>query len=180
MGRVVKICAAIAALWCQNVMAAAGEAPGPALEMRQLQLFQGSWQCNGNQSDSVFGAGHAVQTAVSGKTDFDGHWMVVRFSERRTKANDHPTDGVFYFGFDPAAKQFVANWIDNLGGWGRQLSPGWQNDTLILTGDYNTGGQKLGARDTFQKKNDRSYVHRAELQKGDGTWVPLIEETCTK
>ncbi|MFO1183709.1 MAG: DUF1579 family protein [Bauldia sp.] len=160
--------------WVGAALAAA-PASSPASD---LAAFHGKWVCSGNQTDSVFGSGHALVTDASGRSDLDGKWTIVRFDERRTKVNDHPTKGLYEFGYDDAAKQLQVYWIDSLGGFGRQTSAGWQNDTLVLFGDYTTGGQKLAARDTFQKKAGRSFVHRAELQKGDGTWVLVLEETC--
>ena len=148
----------------------------PAPEMNELKVFEGAWVCTGNQSDSVFGSAHPIQTNVTGKSDLGGFWISVRYQEAITQENDHPATGVYSYSYDPTANQFIAIWTDNLGGWGVQTSPGWQDNKLVLVGDYTTAGQKIAARDTFTKTNV-GIDHLSELQSM-GQWIPLLSESC--
>jgi len=151
----------------------------PATEINQLFVLEGNLTCTGQQTDSVFGPAHAIQTTMSGKRDLNGYWVTVRYDEKKTTDNPKPASGVYNYGWDPAAGHYVAFWIDSLGGFGTQTSSGWENGTMILVGDYNTGGQRIGARDTFTKTNAGIVSHLAELLV-QGEWVKLSSETCHK
>jgi hypothetical protein len=149
----------------------------PPAQMDQLKAFLGTWTCSGNQGDSLFGSAHPVQSAVTGKADLGGFWVQVRFEEQKTAENDHPATGVYSYSYNPTAKQFVAIWTDSLGGWGTQTSAGWLGDTLVLVGDYDVAGQKIGARDTFQRTSAGIVSHLSELQV-QGQWIKLQNEFC--
>ena len=153
--------------------------PKPAPQMAQLNVFTGQWSCFGRQADSIFGTAHPIDTLQLGTADLDGFWVVVRYTELRTGDNDHPSTGVYQYGYDPAGKQYLATWTDNFGGWGTQTSPGWQGNKLVLTGDYNSNGQRIPARDTFEQASTTQIVHTSELQ-ANGQWIPLQSETCSK
>ncbi len=144
-----------------------------------MRYFAGTWSCFGAQPDSVFGAAHEVQTLAVAAYDLGGHWMSFRFTELRTGDNDNPSTGVYQYGYDTAANQYIATWTDNYGGWGTQTSKGWDGDNLVLVGDYNINGQKIAARDTFEKANSTRMIHEAELQV-NGEWITLQSETCDK
>ena len=153
--------------------------PKPAAQMAQLAAFTGTYSCFGRQADSVFGSAHPIDTLQQGVADLSGFWVVVRYTELLTGDNTDPSTGTYTYGYDTAAKQFFASWNDSFGGWGTQTSAGWDGNKLVLTGDYNSNGQKIPARDTFEQANATTLVHTSELQ-AMGQWVTLQSETCTK
>ena len=146
-------------------------------QMDQLKVFEGTWTCSGDQGHSLYGSSHSVETAVTGTADLGGAWIRVRYEENKTAENEHPTAGVYSYSYDPAAKQFVAIWTDSLGGWGTEISSGWQGGTMVLVGDYNTDGQKIGVRDTFQTTSAGGLNHVSELLF-NGQSAKLHAERC--
>jgi Protein of unknown function (DUF1579) len=164
-----------AAAFAQTAPAPA--APKPAPQMAQLNAFTGTWSCFGNQADSVFGTEHPIDTLQVGTVELGGFWVVVRYTELLTGDNEDPSTGTYTYGYD--GKQFMATWVDNFGGWGTQTSPGWEGNKLVLVGDYNSNGQKIPARDTFEQASTNQIVHTSELQ-ANGDWVTLQSETCSK
>jgi hypothetical protein len=153
--------------------------PRPAPQTAQLGFLAGTWSCIGAQPSSVFGPAHEVQALAVGTFDLDGHWLTMRVTELRTGDNEQPGAWVYNFGYDSVGKQYVANWVDNFGGWGVQNAPAVQNNTLVLTGTYNVDGQKIPARDTFERANATTMVHTSEMQAG-GNWITVVSETCHK
>jgi hypothetical protein len=159
--------------------ALAQEAPKPAPEMSQVKYFAGSWKCSGDAPASPFGPAHKTQSTMTLKLDLDGFWYAGMMTEMKTASNPHPVKGMVHVGYDASAKQYVVLWLDNFGSWATEMSPGWQGDTMMFTGDQMVMGEKAGARDTFVKKSDTEYTHKFELQM-KGQWSPIVDETCKK
>jgi hypothetical protein len=154
-------------------------APKPAPEMSQLKYFAGSWTCSGNAPASPFGPAHQTKTSIMLKSDLDGFWYAGTVTEMKTASNTHPVKGMLHFGYDATAKKFVQVWVDNFGSWSAEMSPGWQGDTLVWTGDQTIMGEKATARDTLVKKSDTEFTHKFELNM-KGQWSPIVDETCKK
>jgi hypothetical protein len=72
----------------------------------------------------------------------------------------------------------VLLWVDNMGAWSTETSPGWQGDTMVWTGEGSLNGMKVGSRDTFTKKGADLH-HVGEVQM-DGKWVTLQDELCKR
>jgi len=153
--------------------------PKPAPEMKQLDLFLGTWKCEGKMLANPMGPEHTVKSTVTGKTDLDGFWVAVRIDEKKTKDSPMPIKGNFQITYDAATKKFQAVWNDNFGGWGQMTSAGWEGDKITFTGEMYGMGQKMGSRDSFTKKSDKEMVHTGEMQAG-GKWAPMMEDTCKK
>jgi hypothetical protein len=159
--------------------ALAQQPPKPAPELSQVKYFSGSWTCSGDAPASPFGPAHKTQSSLTLKPDLDGFWYDGMMTEMKTASNTHPVKGMVHVGYDSAAKQYVMVWIDNFGSHATEMSPGWQGDTMVWTGDQNVMGEKATARDTFVKKSDTEYTHKFELQT-KGQWSPIVDETCKK
>jgi hypothetical protein len=156
---------AAAALLLVGSSALAQQAPRPAPAMSQIKYFAGSWACSGDAPASPFGAAHKTQSSVVLRLGVDGFWYSGTFTEMKTASNTQPAKGVFHLGYDAAGKQFVMTSVDNFGSWATEMSPGWQGDTMVWTGDQVTMGEKGGARDTFVKKGDAEFTQvRTEPQ----------------
>jgi len=155
------------------------DAPKPSPELAQLKYFAGSWTCSGDAPASPFGPAHKTETSVMIRSDLDGFWYAGTVAERKTASNTQPVKGMIHLGYDATAKQYVVLWVDNFGSWATEMSPGWQGDTMVYTGDQMIMGEKAAARDTFVKKSDTEYTHKFELQM-KGQWSPIVDETCKK
>ena len=151
----------------------------PAPELSQLKYFAGSWTCAGDAPASPFGPAHKTKSSLMLKSDLDGFWYDGMMTEMKTASNTHPVKGMLHLGYDSTAKQYVLVWLDNFGSWATEMSPGWQGDTMVWTGEQMALGEKATARDTFVKKSDTEYTHKVELNM-KGKWSPIVDETCKK
>jgi hypothetical protein len=159
-------------------LAAAEGPPSPAAEMANLQIFDGSWTCRGQVPASPMGPGGAIEGTVVSASDLGGFWQ--SGTVKSTGAGMPGTmEGMFHMTYDPAVKQYVLLWVDNMGGWSQATSPGWQDDALVFTGTSSMGGHKVNVRDTFRKAADGSLQHDWEAEM-DGKWTSMGSETCTK
>jgi hypothetical protein len=159
--------------------ALAQQAPKPAPEMSQVKYFAGSWKCSGDAPASPFGPAHKTQSSLTLKSDLDGFWYAGTMAEMKTASNTQPVKGMVHIGYDPKGKQYAMVWVDNFGSWATEMSPGWQGDTQVWTGDMMVMGDKTTARDTFVKKSDNEFTHKFELNM-KGQWAPIVDETCKK
>jgi hypothetical protein len=153
--------------------------PKPAPELSQLKYFAGSWTCSGDAPTSPFGPAHKTQSTLTLKTDLDGFWYDGMMTEMKTASNTHPVKGMLHLGYDPASKQYVQVWVDNTGSWSTEMSPGWEGDTMTLTGDQVVMGKKGTAKDTITKKGPNQFAHKFELTM-DGQTHTIVDETCKK
>ncbi len=158
--------------------AAAQGAPHPAPEIAQLKPFEGRWSCSGQMNASPFGPAHPTITSVMAHSDLGGFWVSGRVVESKTAESPMPIEGMFHQTWDPGAKHFLMLWVDNMGGWSQETSPGWQDGTIVWTGEAYGDGQKMGTRDSFTQKGAGELLHTMALNTG-GRWVTLGEETCT-
>ncbi len=173
------ITASAAVLLLVASSALAQQASKPAPEMSQLKYFSGSWTCSGDAPASPFGPAHKTESSMTIKLDLDGFWYDGMVSERKTASNTQPMKGMVHLGYEATGKQFAMVWVDNFGSWATEMSPGWQGDTMVWTGDQMLMGEKAGARDTFVRKSDTEYTHKFELNM-KGQWSPIVDETCKK
>ena len=155
---------------------AAMAAPKPAPEMAQLKFFDGSWTCNGDSPATPMGPAQKTKSAVKSHTAMNGFWQAGTVSMSSPAMS---MEGMFHITYDAAAKQYVMLWMDNMGGYAQQTSPGWDGDKVVYTGEGSMMGQKMQARDTFIKNADGSFKHTSEAQM-NGQWTSMGEETCKK
>ncbi len=162
------------------VAAAAPEAPpAPPKELDQLDVFEGTWKCEGHSPESPFGPARKMTTVVKIYSDLDGFWLSGEVEEQPSADNPKPLKGKFHWTYDTTDKRFEAGWIDNMGGWATQSSPGWQGERITFDGEMVANGQKLPARDVFEKKADKELLHSFEAQVGE-KWTKLGEEVCRR
>jgi hypothetical protein len=105
-------------------------------------------------------------------------WISGQVEEAAAKDNPHPYKGMMHMTYDAAAKNFMMLWVDNLGGWATQTSPGWVGDKMVWLGSGSMAGKKVTARDTFTKKG-ADLQHLGELEL-DGTWIVVQDEVCKR
>lgn len=176
MNRRSKIATLAVALWLPIGLAFAQEAPKPAPELSQIASFEGSWSCTGKMNDSPLGPGGPMTSTADIKKDLGGFFQsgVIKGSIPKQP----PFEGRFYVTYNPAAKQFVMQWVDNMGGWSTNTSAGWKGDVMVYEGESHMGPQTFRSRDTFTR-GAGTMKHTWEAQM-NGKWVPLGEENCKK
>lgn len=176
------LAAALAAAPCALAQGAADKKmdkpamPMPAPEMAKLGFFDGDWSCSG---EGMMEPGGPMMKMSSTVTDVDlgGFWQ--SGTVKGTTPGKPPFTGNFHLGWDAAAKQYVMLWVDNMGAWSMERSPGWEGDKLVFIGDTQMGADKMRVRDTFTRNADGSMTHKAEMETG-GSWTKMMEETCRK
>ena len=170
-----------AALPCATAQAAdekkAPMAPKPAAEMSGLKFFDGGWTCAGEGMMDPGGPMHKMTSTVKSHSDLNGFWQSGMV--KGTTPGMPGFEGMFHMTWDPAAKQYVMFWVDNMGGWSQTRASGWDGNKIVFAGDSQMGTEKMGSRDTFVKNADGSMHHTGEMEMG-GKWVKGMEETCKK
>ena len=154
--------------------AAAGmPAPKPAPEMAQLKAFDGTWSCEGEMPAGPQGPARKTRTTVKSHVGMNGFWQVGTVTMAAP-----PMEGTFHITYDAGQKKYVMVWVDNMGGYSQQSSPGWEGDKMVYTGEGSMMGEKMQARDTFTRSADgASFKHASEAQT-NGQWTSMGEETC--
>jgi hypothetical protein len=160
-----------AVAFAQSAPAAPPKAP---VEIDQLPLVGGKFECKGKNFASPLSPEHATRLILSSNRELDGFWYIVQGTEKKTAVN--PTPGKFRsaFGYDTASKKFVTLFIDNLGGYGMETADTVSAGKAVFTGTYTLNGTDYNVRDTFMPTG-----HLGEVQVG-GNWKKGDEETCTK
>jgi hypothetical protein len=181
--KVALLAAALAAVPCMAVLAAEKKAdkpmahPKPASEMANLKFFDGSWSCSGEGVMEPGGPMMKMTSSVKSHSDLGGFWQSGMVKGGPTGMP--PFEGMFHMTWDPAAKQYLMLWVDNMGGWSQMRSSGWEGDKIVFTGDSQMGTMKMRARDTFTRKGDGTMTHMSEGEVG-GNWSKMMDETCRK
>ena len=175
--KTVLVSAAVLLLVASSTLAQG--APKPAAEMSQLKYWAGTWNCTGDSPAGPFGPAHKTESSFTLKSDLDGFWLTGPLAEKKTASNTQPVKGMLHLGYEPKSKQFVMVWVDNFGTWATEMSPGWQGDSSVWTGDQMMNGEKIGARDSYVKKGDAEFTHKYEMNQ-KGQWTVVVEETCKK
>jgi hypothetical protein len=147
--------------------------PSPALD--QLKFFAGDWQCAG--TGYVEGKGHPTSAKVHAAWELNNFFLGLRYEEQQTEVNPMPVTAVEHWGYGDEIKKLIAGQVDSMGGYGTQVTAGWEGDRLVWVGDYHWMGTKMASRDTFMRRGANEITHLGELQ-AKGAWTKLDEETC--
>lgn len=158
-------------------VAQAQEMPKPAPEMAQLAYFVGDWTCEGKMHATPMTPAGTMTGSVSAKMDLGGFFLTIAVTGN--SPGMPPFQGIVHETFDPAAKQFVMYWFDNMGTLARSTSAGVKDNVMVYEGDSQMGGMTMKTRDTFTKHADGSFTHAWAGQMG-GTWTEMGEQTCKK
>ena len=171
---------AVVAVLAPAVMLAAApeEAMKPAAEMSNLKWFDGNWTCDGTIVPGPMGPGGKVTSSVKSHLDFGGFWQSGMV--RSSMGGKPGMEGMFHITYDPGPKEYVMLWVDNMGGYAKETSSGWEGDKIVFSGQTAMGGKQMGTRDTFTKAGAGSMKHDWEGQMEGATWSPMGSETCKR
>jgi len=142
---------------------------------KEIEVFaplQGKWSCAG-----VFPSnGKKIESQITFAPDLDGAWLV--------KRHDDLPPNVFhdaeYWGFDSAAKQFVAYIYDNFGGVRKFTSSGWADDKLTWLGEPSKSDPPRLERFVYQRDTPTQIVVNWEVKAGAKDWSIGDTLTCKK
>ena len=181
--KVALLAGALAVVPCTSALAAEKKAdkpmapPKPAAEVAKLKFFDGTWSCSGEGAMEPGGPMVKMTSSVRSHSDLGGFWQ--SGTVKGGPAGQPPFEGMFHMTWDPAAKQYLMFWVDNMGGWSQTRSSGWEGEKIAFTGDSQMGTMKMRTRDTFAKKGGGTMTHLGETEVG-GKWTKMMDETCRK
>lgn len=143
-----------------TALAAPAEASHAALQdsLRPLLFFRGYWSCAGRFANGKAIRSHEVSTPI-----LDGHWLRMRHVDNPP----HRYKALELWRYDAAVNRFRVLIFDNSGGVRRYVSPGWQNDTLILN---NTAASGYIDRFVFKRHGNANYRVTYAAKTGAGKW----------
>jgi hypothetical protein len=160
----------------------AAASPTPAAlppELAELRLFLGTWRCLGTVPATALGPARKTDAIAKVTASLDGAWTEFRYEQRKTPENPMPLKLTMLWGYDRPAKQFHRVAHSNLGTWDMGTSPGWQQDTLVWTGE--TGGLlgKIPFRNQVTRRSPRELVLTTEYQV-QGQWLSIGTDVCKR
>lgn len=155
--------------------APAPESGGPPGAGR-FDAFVGDWDCSGQVFAHGAALAHATEARAHGEQAAGGRWVLFRYDEVKTAANPKPFHIDQYFGYDPAAKQFVSVAVDTVGHFS-ETAPGWSGDTITF--DEVADGKVVG-HDTFTLDGRDGISHSGADRNKEGEWIKTDEETCRR
>jgi hypothetical protein len=163
----------IAAVAMSVVLSMNGQTDSPLKPaLSSLAYFQGGWSCDGH----FFKVDRKISADLTFRSDLNGAWLVLRHDDRPP----NQFHAMEFWGFDEAAKQYVAVITDSGGGLRWFTSPGWTEDRLVWTGDNLSFRQNATQRFTFVKKNAREFVMTYAAVRGEGEWTSVDTLTCSR
>lgn len=151
--------------------------PGPSehklkKEVAAFAPLQGQWSCAG-----VFPSnGKKIESKIAFVADLDGAGLVKRHDDLPPNVF-HDAD---YWGFDSAAKQFVAYIYDNFGGVRKFSSAGWADSKLIWLGEPSKSDPVRLERFVYQRDSPTQMEVNWEVKQGAKDWAIGDTLTCKK
>lgn len=160
-------------LLAQVAMPAPTAVPNPTPDLSAFAYMQGTWTCHGTLR------GKDRPDTFTGTTTLGGRYLVTHdvapaFDAYRTSAIHSDT----YYTYDSQNKRYVSVEVDDFGGYGYALSPGWQGDTMVWTDKSAADGSI--AISTVSKVSDAEYNVRATGTDARGKAVPVLMTNCKK
>jgi hypothetical protein len=141
-------------------------------QVESFSLFEGKWSCEGIFPKS----GKHIASQIVFAPDLEGAWLAVRH-------DDMPPDrfhALELWGFDSAAKNFIAFIYDNFGGVRKFTSAGLASDQLIWKGESTKADPSITERFVFNLKDASQFVVNYEVQRDSADWVIGDTLTCKK
>jgi hypothetical protein len=160
-------------LVCLLVAASAFAAGNP-----NLQPLSGDWNCTGIAFANEMGPEHPTKATVHSAWILNDKWLRVDYKEMKTVKNPHPIAAEMVMTYNEAEKKVASGCLDNMGGYCTEEAPGWDGDSLVLSGNGNFGGKAMKVRDTFTK--GKGWIKHMGEVEANGSWMKLDEETCKK
>ena len=142
---------------------------GNAEPMKELEVYKGNlgkWSCDAKET----GSGKSFKASFEISSEFEGDTYIEKYAEVANA--DHPSawKAVFLMSYDPEAKRWVRNGVDNSGGRNAASSTGWQGDTWVWENDgVNIVVTRSGTKRTF-----------AVDVKDAGNVKRVVEASCKK
>ena len=154
----------------------------PAAEIEQMAKgMVGTWSCDGKSADMGKPTMHPIQSTMKMTRELDGHWIMVDYSEKKTKENPMPFAFKEAIGFNKAEGKFHRMFIDNMGGTALMKAlPAAQDGKMEWTGDAMMGNQKMPMKDVITMKGEKEAMIDVSMQAPDGKWMNVAQMSCKK
>jgi hypothetical protein len=112
--------------------------PDPKPDLSSMSFLVGTWKCHSSAR------GSARTSTTTYTMDYDGRWLKAHdvapvFDKFRTR----PIVADTWLTYNPDNKMWVNTTVDNFGGYGIAMSPGWDGNkltsTVAMSNDGSTG-----------------------------------------
>jgi hypothetical protein len=141
----------------------------PPIELKQLEVFLGSWKADGEAKPGSPEAGR-MRTADTYEWYHGGFFMIDR-GELRVDDNE-PDKHVWMFGFDPSTGLYPIHAFDSRGNY-RLYQASVENRTWTFTGEWER------ARIVFSEDGQR-FTADWEFTVDGSRWAPLCHITAIR
>jgi hypothetical protein len=161
--------------------AAAPTPPAPPTPSKELEAFmkpfEGTWKCESTFPAGMFGPNEmTVKSTAKFKKDMGGFFWKGDYQVAKQKGVP-PFGAQFWIGYSKGTGELTYTSVDAMGGTSLESGKP-EADTVTLTGEAMTMGQKAKVRETLWHK-DKEGGHTFELDMGKG-WMPMGKDTCKK
>jgi Protein of unknown function (DUF1579) len=152
----------------------------PAAENDGLQMFAGSWTCQGTASP---GPGKTVKIKATAKVknELGGFWQSFVYTEQKAKDYPMAITAMGTWGWEAQSKKFVRAEFQSNGSYVTGTSTGWSGDTMTWDLEISNFMGKMSSKHSFTKKGDKEFVHKIEVKMpGSPGPMTLFDVTCKK
>ena len=127
--------------------------------MKELAVYKGSlgkFSCDVKE----LGSGKMFKGVVEKTVEFDGNTYVEHYAEVANA--DHPSawKSIFIMSYDPQAKRWVRNGVDNNGDRNAASSTGWSGDTWVWEND--------AVNIVITNKGTKAYTFDVDVKEASG------------
>jgi hypothetical protein len=153
---------------------------GPPDQMRELDVFLGTWTCAGTYSESMAAPTIPMKSELEFKRDLRGYWLAGK-EVRDPAVNPPGEERLLYWSYDRIMQQYVGGWLASSGSWSTQTSFGFLSEQITMWGHISTMGNRLQGREVFKRPVDGTFTRVYELlDPATNEWLRVAESTCRK
>jgi len=127
----------------------------------------GRFECDAQET----GSGNKFKAYVENEVAYDGHTFVERYYEVANPDHPQAWKAIFLMSYDPQAKRWVRNGVDNAGQRNAATSSGWKGDTWVWEMD--------GANIPVTKKGPDAFTFAVDV-KDQGKTKRVVEALCKR
>ncbi|WP_084080192.1 DUF1579 family protein [Edaphobacter aggregans] len=157
--------------------ALAQETPKPALELKKLDSFVGSWKVEGEMKPGPMGPGGKI----SGSDTWGwmaGNFFLVNHSKFEA-AGMGAGSATAFMGYDTDKKVYTYDEFNSMGETVHSTGT-VEGDTWTWLGDTKMGPQRMKGRFTVVIQSPTSHSFKFEVSQDGSTWSTVMEGKATK
>jgi hypothetical protein len=139
----------------------------PVKELDVYKSGLGKFNCEAKET----GSGKMFKAMVVKTVEFDGHTFVEHYVESKSADHPSPWSAIFIMSYDPAAKRWVRNGVDNSGERNAASSSGWKGDTWVWEND--------GVNIVIDRKSGGDFTFAVDVKQANGV-KRVVQAMCKK